>query len=214
MFNLVEEFPSPRASHVLKLGGLATLLVLLPIAGYVLLNLEPREPAGQVLDVKLYVPHAPGSEASPTTNPRADSAANSRADVESVVPGKTLLVLTPVKIENTSDQPFSIFDLSGVVRLGDAEYESADVSPEDFQRVFQFYPDLSPYQQEPLLRNSVIQPGQTLEGLLVFNYQLSEEQWDQRTSFQVRASFDHGRDIVLSGTDTPDNWPKLSAEAR
>ena len=56
MFNLVEEFPSVRASHVLKLGAVASLGILLAIAGYVLLNLPPRAPEGEVLAVKLYTP--------------------------------------------------------------------------------------------------------------------------------------------------------------
>src|ERR1700728_1849447 len=102
MFNLVEEFPSPRASHVLKLGAVSTLLVLLAVAGFVMLNPLPRQPDGEVLDVKLYAP----------------------------------LVLTPVRLRNASDAPLSIFDLNAVLRLGDAEYNSAAVSPVDFEGVF------------------------------------------------------------------------------
>jgi hypothetical protein len=202
MFNLVEEFPSPRPSHVLKLGGIATLLVVLALAGFILLNPLPRLPDGEVLDVKLYVPRQSISGPNRSTLPVAAS--------DSTQP---LLVLTPVKIHNSGDSPLSIFDLSAVVRLGEAEYDSADVSAEDFQRVFRFYPDLASYQEQPLLRHSVIQPGQTLEGMLIFNYSLTEEQWDQRTSFQVKASFDGAEDIVLAGTDMPDNRPKLNAQA-
>jgi hypothetical protein len=207
MFNLVEEFPSARPSHVLKLGAVATLIVLLTIAAYVLLNPLPPGPVGQVLDIKLYTPPAPASEAVSENGAEVVLAS-------ATLRNNPLLVLTPVKIENTGDQPFSIFDLFAVVRFSNGEYESADVSAEDFQKVFQFYPELVGYQQQPLLRNSVIQPGETAQGLLIFNYPLTEEQWDLRKSFEVKASFDHGKDIVLSDTDTPESWPRLNAQGR
>jgi len=203
MFNFVEEFPSVRPGHVMKLGAIATTVVVMMLAAYVLLNPLPPGPQGQVLDVKLYVPHTQTSEVDDDTAP-----------VSAPQPNRTLLVLSPVKIHNTGDKPFSIFDLSGVLRLGNAEYDSADVSAEDFRKVFQYYPDLVAYEQHPLLRHSVIQPGATVEGLLIFNYPLSEDQWDMRTSFEVKASFDHGDDIVLSGTDRPESWPRLNADAR
>jgi hypothetical protein len=202
MFNLVEEFPGVRASHALKLGAIATLVVLVAIAGYVLLNPLPPGPVGEVLDIKLYTPHAP------------TVGADGGVVLASTQPNNPLLVLTPVKIHNTGSKPFSIFDLSGVVRFSNAEYDSADVSPEDFRKVFQYYPDLASYRQQPLLRDAVIQPGETLEGLLIFNFPLTEEQWNVRRSFQVTASFDHGKDIVFSGTDTPENWPRPNGQGQ
>ena len=203
MFNLVEEFPSPRASHVLKLGAVSTLLVLLAVAGFVMLNPLPRQPDGEVLDVKLYAPRVPvsGTDAQVQAISATDSAG-------------PLLVLTPVRLRNASAAPLSIFDLNAVLRLGDAEYNSAAVSPVDFEGVFHAFPDLASYQQPPILRHAVIPPGQILEGLLIFHYPLSETQWDQRTSFQVRASFDHGPEIVLAGTDTAESAPRLDAQAQ
>jgi hypothetical protein len=203
MFNLVEEFPGVRATHALKLGVIATLVVLAGIAGYVLLNPLPSGPVGEVLDIKLYAPHSPGAEAD-----------GGVVLASTGHPGNPLLVLTPVKIHNSGDKPFSIFDISGVVRFSNAEYDSADVSPEDFRKVFQYYPDLASYSQPPLLRDSVIQPGETLKGLLIFNFPLTEEEWDVRKSFHVTASFDHGKDIVFAGTDTPENWPRLKGQGQ
>jgi hypothetical protein len=209
MFNLVEEFPSVRPSHALKLGAIAACVVLSTIAGYILLNPQPPVPAGEVLDVKLYTP------------PPQEMAADGRVVLASVSlpnqagqPNPTLLVLTPVKIHNTSDKPFSILDLAGVVRLGNKEYQSADVSAADFPKVFRYYPDLASYRQPPLLRHEVIQPGATATGLLVFNYPLTEDQWDKRASFQVKVSFDRGRDIVLVEPDTSDASPKLTADTQ
>src|SRR5580698_1972638 len=98
MFNLVEEFPSPRPSHVLKLGGIATLLVVLALAGFILLNPLPRLPDGEVLDVKLYVPRQLPS--GPDRSVHLASASSST---------QPLLVLPPVRIHNSGDTPLSIF---------------------------------------------------------------------------------------------------------
>jgi hypothetical protein len=205
MFNFVEELPSARPSHVLKLGSISALLVLSAIAGYVLLNPAPAQPTGEVLDVRIYATQPSAADSSATTNAGLVLASFTE-------PAKSLLVFTPVIIHNTSNQPYSVFDMNGVVRLGNAEYHSVNVSPEDFARVFSYYPDLVVYRQPPLLRHAVIQPGETVTGLLVFGYPLTEEQWSRRASFQVNVSFDHGKDIVLAGTDTQLNESKLVAE--
>lgn len=213
MFNFVEELPAAKPSHVLKLGVIAALLVLSTIAGYILLNPAPPTPTGEVLGVTLYEAQPPTLAAQ---NPAAENPGAGAVLASTAPPShaaRTLLVLTPVKIHNPTGQPFSIFDLTGVVRLGNAEYQSATVSAADFPKVFSYYPDLVSYQQPPLLRHSVVQSGGDLQGLLVFSYPLTKEQWDRRASFQVRASFDHGRDIQLSGTNG-DTDSQLSADAR
>jgi hypothetical protein len=205
MFNYAEELPSARPSHILKLGSVATLLVIAVIAGFILLNPAPREPVGEVLDVRLYAPPPPVVQADGLVLASAPAPA---------LPSRTLLVLTPVKIHNTSDQPFSVFDLTGTVRLGNAEYESSNASAEDFQKVFYYYPELASYRQPALQRHAAIPPGATASGLLVFSYPLTEQQWSQRASFHVKASFDRGKDIVLTGTDTPQALSQLVPPAQ
>lgn len=207
MFNHVEEFPSARPGYVLKVGGIAALLVSSAIGGYILLNPAPVEPSGEVVDIRLYTPPSPAVDANATGLILASATVPSPAS-------HSLLVLTPVKIHNTGNKPYSIFDINASVRLGNSEYRSADVSPEDFQKVFHYYPELASFQQPPLLRHAVVQPQATLTGLLVFNYPLTEAEWNQRETFQVKVSFERGKDIVLSGTDRPQSLSQLDAVAQ
>ena len=66
MFNHVEEFPAARPGHVFKVGGVAAMLVLSAIGGYILLNPAPIEPSGEVVDVRLYTPPSPAVDPSAT----------------------------------------------------------------------------------------------------------------------------------------------------
>jgi hypothetical protein len=50
---------------------------------------------------------------------------------------------------------------------------------------------------DPLRRDAQIQPGQSLDGLVVFSYQLSREQWDKRKSMQVTITFNGAKDVTL-----------------
>jgi hypothetical protein len=51
---------------------------------------------------------------------------------------------------------------------------------------------------DPLRRNLQIQPGQSVDGLVVFSYPLSREDWDKRKSMQVTISFSGAKDVTLN----------------
>jgi hypothetical protein len=185
MFNIDEELPAPRAGHALKLAGIASLFVLLVVAGYVYLNRVEPPAAGELLAVRCYIPQAPLAVAAADGGPPAE-----------VPSGNRLLVLVPVKVQNTSKKPMSVQDFSGIVRLGDTDYQSYAASFSDFDKVFQFYPDLAGQYRAPFSRHDMIQPGGSQEGLLIFNYALTEEQWNHAASFEVNVSFDQRPEIL------------------
>ncbi len=185
MFNIDEELPSPRAGHALKLAGIASLFVLLVVAGYVYLNRVEPPAAGELLAVRCYIPQAPLAVAAADGGPPAE-----------VPAGNKLLVLVPVKVQNTSKKPMSVLDFSGIVRLGDTDYQSYAASFSDYEKVFQLYPDLEGQYRAPFPPHTMIRPGGSLEGLLIFNYALTEEQWNQAASFEVNVSFDQRPEIL------------------
>jgi hypothetical protein len=51
---------------------------------------------------------------------------------------------------------------------------------------------------DPLRRNIEIAPGQSVDGLLVFSYPLSRDQWNTRKSMQVTISFKGAKDVTLN----------------
>ena len=112
-----------------------------------------------------------------------------------------LIVFTQIHVHNLSKAPITILELQGNVTMQDAtESTSLAASQNDTNRLSGAYPQLSPLRMDPLLRNTVIQPGQTAEGMLVFNYSMNKAQWEQRKKFAVNVTFDNGMIIHLDGT--------------
>jgi hypothetical protein len=176
MFNVAEDIPSARVGRTLALVVIAAFVVLVLVAGYVYINRVPPTAEGELTAVWLYQPLPP--------------AATDEVPVSVVPRGNSLLLLIPVRIRNLSEKPLSVMDLEGVVRVGDTDYKSYAASVVDFDKVFQYYPDLDSYRQAALLPHSEIPPGGESRGLVVFNYALDAEQWSKANSFQVDVTFD------------------------
>jgi hypothetical protein len=84
-----------------------------------------------------------------------------------------------------------------VVHLPDEDQRSLAASQTDFGKVFIAYPDLKPLRKDPLLRDITLTPGQQVEGMLIFNYQISKAQWDSRTGMDITMTFQHQKALVL-----------------
>jgi hypothetical protein len=110
-----------------------------------------------------------------------------------------LLVFAHVRLHNPNSTPITLEDDWAVITLPNGETRrSLGASGADFDKVFQAYPQLAPLRMDPLRRNVQIQPGQSVDGMVVFSYPLSREQWDTRKSMQVTISFNGAKDVTLN----------------
>ncbi len=110
-----------------------------------------------------------------------------------------LLVFAHVRLHNPNQAPITLQDDWAIVTLADGDIRrSLGASTADFTKVFQAYPQLGPLRMDPLRRDIKIQPGQSVDGLVVFSYPLSREDWDKRKSMQVTVSFDGAKDVTLN----------------
>ena len=109
-----------------------------------------------------------------------------------------LLVFAHVRLNNPNKTPITVVDDWAVITMPDGDTErSLGASQVAFDKVFQAYPQLAPLRMDPLRRDAQIQPGQSVDGLVVFSYQLSREQWEKRKSMQVTISFNGAKDVTL-----------------
>ena len=109
-----------------------------------------------------------------------------------------LLVFAHVRLNNPNNAPITVVDDWAVVTMPDGTTQrSIGASGVDFDKVFQAYPQLAPLRMDPLRRDAQIQPGQSLDGLVVFSYPLSREEWEKRKSMQVTITFNGAKDITL-----------------
>ena len=108
-----------------------------------------------------------------------------------------LLILAQVRVTNVSKNPITIFDLNGLLQQGQVQTTSLGANVTDIHRLFQAFPALAPMAAQPLERNTVIAPGQSADGLMVFNYGLTPQEWQKRTGFEMHISFELGPTLVL-----------------
>jgi hypothetical protein len=110
-----------------------------------------------------------------------------------------LLVFAHVRLHNPNTAPITLEDDWAVITLPNGETRrSLGASGPDFDKLFKAYPQLAPLHMDPLRRDIQIQPGQSVDGLVIFSYPLSREQWDSRKSMQVTVSFNGAEDVTLT----------------
>jgi hypothetical protein len=110
-----------------------------------------------------------------------------------------MMVLAHVRLHNPNPAPIRIEDDWAIVTLPNGETRrSLAANSSDFDKVFVAYPQLAPLRMEPLRRDTLIQPGQTVDGLVIFSYPLSREQWDSRKSMQLTLELDNAKDVTLT----------------
>jgi hypothetical protein len=109
------------------------------------------------------------------------------------------VVMVQARVTNISKDPLTIFDLiSDVQRPGQSSGdESSAAVPGDIDRFMQKFPQLTAMSMAPLTRHTVIPPGGSVQGLMVFAYPWNKEQWTQRKSGQVIIRFEHGQSVTL-----------------
>ena len=173
------------ASPILKIG-LAAAVTVLAIAAWFYFGDKPPVTTGEVTHLTAYPIH------------RVSNAGEGRQGVVGVEQTfDEVIVIAQVRLHNQSKGPLFVHDMAGLVSLPDLELRSVAATTSDFGRVFIAYPQLAPMKQHPLLRDTTIPAGATVDGQLVFNYPITTEQWDLRRSMGITISFLHQKDLTM-----------------
>ena len=109
-----------------------------------------------------------------------------------------LLILVKIKVRNQTDIPLFLQDVSAKIKMPDgSEQVNVTVSDRDMDRVFQSYPSLGYLRTDPVHRDITMNPGDSVQGLTIFNFPITKEQWDTLQSGKVVVSFMHQKDLEL-----------------
>jgi hypothetical protein len=68
----------------------------------------------------------------------------------------------------------------------------------DAGRLFAAFPALDPLQSTLFDRDATVNPGQSTEGLAIFSFPLTRQQWDGRKTANIVVSLIHQNDLVFS----------------
>jgi hypothetical protein len=189
--NMAQVDPPHPFKSALKTLVIATIVVSIALGLYVYLGQKPPVASGEVLASTVYPVHTSINNGAGGT----DGMAGSSESYDQVI------VLTKIRIRNQTDIPLFVQDIGSAIKLPDGSQQTnVAASNKDADRVFQAYPSLSYLRADPIPRDITLSPGQAAEGLAIFNYPLSKEQWDTLQTAKVVVQFMHQKNLEINIT--------------
>jgi hypothetical protein len=173
-------------SHVVIAAVVATVLVSIAIAAYVIAGQKPPLVTGDVISVTAHPMHAESSG--------FDASG-------AMIPKETfdqVYVFTQVRLHNQGKAPVFLINAMTNATLTDGIHTSYAASATDYDRVFLAYPDMNVPHSKALPLNATIEPGDTLEGSVVSAFKLSKQEWDARKDLSFTFAFRYQPNLVLT----------------
>jgi hypothetical protein len=173
-------------SHVVIAAVIATVLVSLAIAAYVILGQKPPAMTGEILSVTAHPIHAESSGFD------ANGAPMPKESFDQVY------VFTQVRLHNQSKDPMFLLNILTNATLPDGIHSSYAASATDYDRIFLAYPGLPVAHGKALPPNTTIDPGQTVEGTVVSAFRLTKQDWDARKDVDFTFTFRYQPTLKLA----------------
>ena len=110
-----------------------------------------------------------------------------------------LYVLTTLRIDDRLHLPLFLKDFTATLTTGEGEeITTSAVEKLDLENVYTSFPALKPLASEPLLRDTMISPGQSAEGMILLHFPVTKEVWDHRRTAVLNVDLYHqGQQEVL-----------------
>jgi hypothetical protein len=165
---LGEEF-TKGSSHVVWAGVLAAVLVTVVVAIVVLASHKPPVASGEIVQVWAYPEHGE------TSGIDANGAAMAKESFDQV------LLFAHVKLHNQSKVPLIVQNALANARLADGIPLSVSAgSVAQFEEALLAFPRLDASHGKPLPPHTILDPGQSVDGIAFWVFRLTKEQWDAR----------------------------------
>ena len=175
------------AKRALVIVLIATVIVVVTIAAYVYIDEKPPVAVGKIVKLDVTPIH---TEMKVGAGGQGVQGGTDTYD--------NLLILAQVQIRNQANIPLFLHDMwSDLTTYNGEEVRSLAANTNDFQSVFIAYPQLASQKQDPLLRDITLQPGQSVQGLVIFHYPMTQDEWYGRKGFQAVISFRHQKNLIL-----------------
>ena len=187
--NIAQVDPPHPFQSVLKAVVIAAIVMSIALGLYVYLGQKPPVSSGEILSSAVYPIHSMVNNGG--GNDTGMAGAKEYSD--------ELILLTRVKIRNETDIPIFLQDITASVKVADgSEQENVTASNRDMARLFQAYPSLNYLRADSIPRDATLSPGQTTEGLSVFHFPISMDEWNKSQSAKVVVAFLHQKNLELS----------------
>jgi hypothetical protein len=126
-----------------------------------------------------------------------------------------LYVVTTLHMEDRLNLPLFIKDMTATLTTAEGDkIETSAVQKQDFENLFTTFPALRPLVTAPLLRDTLIESGKSVEGTIVLHFPISEEVWNHRRSATLHIVLYHqGRVSVTLPSGDQTSSPKDEGNA-
>jgi hypothetical protein len=173
-------------SHVVIAAVVATIVVSVAIAAYVIAGQKPPAVTGDVISVVVHPMHAEtsGFDASGAVIPKESF--------------DQVYVFTQVRLHNQSKGPMFLSAMMTNATLVDGIHSSYAAPASDYDRIFLAYPDMPVPHNKALPLDATIEAGQTVEGTVVSAFKLNKQAWDARKDLSFTFSFRYQPNLVLT----------------
>lgn len=186
-FHLSQVDPPHPFKSAWKTFAVSAVILIVAVVVFYFIVKKPPQMAGAIVQVNYYPVHS------------TISGAEGQGMQGGSEPFDQLLVFAVVQVRNQTNIPLFMQDISATLTTADgAEHENVAASSADFDRVFQAFPALASYRSQPFDRTATIAPGQSVQGLVIFNFPVTRQQWDGRKSGNVVVSFMHQNNLLIS----------------
>lgn len=182
----LEQEPRDPASNALKTVLIALVLVVAAVGAYVYFGEKPPVATGELIHVSAVPIHE-----------------ESNLPAAAGMPGQTdafdeVIVMAQVRLHNQAKIPIFLHEMYASLSLpDDVERTSIAANKSDFGRAFVAYPQLLPLKGEPILRDITIEPGQTVEGMMLFPFPMTGAQYEQKKALGINVIFMHQKTLTL-----------------
>jgi hypothetical protein len=112
-----------------------------------------------------------------------------------------LYILTNLRVDDRLRLPLFLKDFTATLTTADGqEVTSSAIEKDDLAAVYTSFPDLKQLTSQPLLRETMIAPGQSAEGMVLLHFPVAKDVWDHRRTATLNLDLYHqGQQSVLIG---------------
>jgi hypothetical protein len=110
-----------------------------------------------------------------------------------------LYVVATVHIQNPFKVPLTLNDFTATLTGADgSQMQTSAIEKNQLDIVFTAFPELKPMTGTPLLRETVIAPGQSADGTILFQLPVAKTTWDQRQTATIAIDFYRESPVIVT----------------
>ena len=127
-----------------------------------------------------------------------------------------LYVLTTLRIEDRLNLPIFLKDFTATLTTAEGEeINTSAVEKQDLENLYATFPAVRSLASTPLLRETLIEPGHSAEGMVLLHFPITEEAWNRRRSAMLHVDLYHQGPISIlipQGNQVSSTKPQSSGQ--